>query len=394
MRAICAGLVASAALLSSAVSAHGFADADPRLPRLPFDGARSAEHPVQLINFPAITSSDTPSFEITYSPSGPFQDGDFVTVSVRAINGYTPDANDWVALYSPYNVSMDTRASAPLRYQFLDAAPSYLQSGVSNLRFQLTNVRFAMGFIAFSGGLKSPSQAGVSAQSVVFSDPNAPLGGRVVPTGDPDQLKILWSGGLTVGTPVVKWWPVGASPSSATVVAATPKQLTKDMLCAAPATSWGFLDLGYHFEAVLTGLTKYAGQRINYQYGDSSRNVYSTVAALRVPSLPGDSSKPTHILAFQDFGRGTIDDSFTWHEFTAPALNTTKYLVRDLSDPNNEYSAIFLTGDISYGMGYLNGKLAFKEFLGCCCSASCLLHFLFPFSLMQSGPSSFRWCSP
>jgi hypothetical protein len=339
-------VAAPAALVAAGFTLDG---SDVRLPESVPYGLR-LEHPLQLVQ-PALidTSGAAGGFTVGVTPQL-INDGDMVTITVTSAN---PTSSDWVAAYTPWPVQ-DLTTVMPTKYQWLDYDAGYMASGQSRLRFQLPNMRGAFGFVVFTGGLRRPVVGAIASDNVTFVDPNAPLRPRVVPTGNPDSVRVLWSS-INASEPVVRWWPAGGSNASAAVVSATPKWLTRSMMCQAPATGIGWFDLGTHYEALVAGLLPYAGQRISYLYGDAARGVYGAPATLRIPTAPGDTVAPTRIIAYQDMGRGSTDDAYSWDEFTSPAINTTKWVAQDVSPAADKgYGVIASAGDLSYAMGFLN----------------------------------------
>lgn len=352
------------AAVVTALAAVTYADfvldaSDPRmLPNGPVYPGR-LEHPLQLVDPSLIEVSEVraAAASVTVSVTPTLIDhGDYVTITVTSSS---PSASDWVGAYTPWPGSAGApafvKSTVPTKYAFLTKDPAYLTTGTSTLSFQLYNFRAAVGFAVFSGGLTAPVLTAASPMSVAFRDYNAPVMPRVTATGDSDSARVLWTA-ISAGAPVVRWWPTnGGSNDTATVVSATASTLPKTSLCGAPATTIGWFDLGTTFSATLTGLSAYAGRMISYTFGDAARGVYGGVASLLVPQAPGDASQPTRIIAYQDMGRGTTDDSFTFNEFTSPAINTTKWLVRDLAGSGaGTYSMTSHCGDVAYGLGYLS----------------------------------------
>lgn len=349
-----------AALAAAVASADYVLDAaDPRkLSAGPVYPGR-LEHPLQLIDPSLIevapAGAAAPAVSVSVTPTL-IDHGDYVTITVTSSS---PSPSDWVGAYTPWPGSAGApafvKSTVPTKYAFLTKDPAYLTTGTATLSFQLYNFRAAVGFAAFTGGLTAPTLTAASPMSVAFNDYNAPVMPRVTATGNPDSARVLWTA-ISAGAPVVRWWPtVGGSNATATVVPATASTLPKTALCGAPATTIGWFDLGTTFSATLSGLSAYAGRMVSYTFGDASTGVYGGVASLLVPQAEGDARQPTRIIAYQDMGRGTTDDSFTFNEFTSPAINTTKWLTRDLAGAGaGTYSLISHCGDVAYGLGYLS----------------------------------------
>lgn len=69
---------------------------------------------------------------------------------------------------------------------------------------------------------------------------------------------------------------------------------------------------------------------------------------LRVPPAPGGERR-TRVAMLGDMGRGTVDDSKTWHQYGAPAMNVSLALGQEVA--RGELDAVFLFGDLSYAQG-------------------------------------------
>jgi hypothetical protein len=71
----------------------------------------------------------------------------------------------------------------------------------------------------------------------------------------------------------------------------------------------------------------------------------ATQSATQSVTEPGPTPGFT-IAMFADMGRGTRDDSKTWHEYGSPAVNVSAYLAADAAA--GSIGAAFLFGDLSY----------------------------------------------
>lgn len=71
-----------------------------------------------------------------------------------------------------------------------------------------------------------------------------------VGSNDPDTYKLLWSSAVST-TPTMFWG--NASGSYQNTVAATTSHITKSQMCASPANSTGWRDLGLIHQALMTG---------------------------------------------------------------------------------------------------------------------------------------------
>jgi hypothetical protein len=74
---------------------------------------------------------------------------------------------------------------------------------------------------------------------------------------------------------------------------------------------------------------------------------------LYVPLLPGEvvPERGTRVLLFDDMGRGSTDDTYTWNEYGRPSIYTAMSIGEELE--HTAYDAIYLGGDISYATGYM-----------------------------------------
>lgn len=136
--------------------------------------------------------------------------GDIVTISYSAS---APDHSDWIGAYSPPDVDFTT--TVPIKYGWCDDDKSYLSTGNGQLVFNLTNTRDDIVFYYFKGSTgKNAVQVAKSDSLVTFKNKNEQLRPRVVPTGDPDVFKLLWSS-ATSAKPTLRW---GTAPAEYTNV--------------------------------------------------------------------------------------------------------------------------------------------------------------------------------
>lgn len=96
-------------------------------------------------------------------------------------------------------------------------------------------------------------------------------------------------------------------------------------------------------EAVIPTINPYQFDEITYRVGDDYSG-WSKNFTLQVPPPIGSSEIETSLALFGDMGRGTVDDSFTWREFTAPSIETCLRLEEDVD--NKRIDAVFHFGDI------------------------------------------------
>jgi len=274
------------------------------------------------------------------------ENDEMVTVSYYSSS---PDHGDWVGAYSPPDVDIST--TVPVKYAWMDHDPKYITTKAGQVRFNLTNLRQGVKFYFMTNKLSKPIVANVSAHTLTFKTPNAPLRPRVVATGDPDVFLVLWSS-FDSTQPVLKWRSTPTGVYTA-VVAASTDSVKQEELCGYPARTTGFFDTGLIHTATLKGMKALAGASVYYTFGDAATNVFSSREyQLRVPPLAGTQPKgrPTTVVLYDDLGRGSNDDAYTWNHYGEPAFNTSRsvgaLVQKGLID------AIYHGGDISYAVGY------------------------------------------
>ncbi len=265
-----------------------------------------------------------------------------------------PQEGDWIAAYSPADANISE--SVPVKWAYADVAPSYSLTGEGTLSFNFTNLRQNMSFYMFTGGIGNESCAVKSTldfgyPDVYFVDPNEPLRPRIVPSGDPDTFKLLWSTNNS-NNPQLQWGTVSGSYS--TNIDATTSRLTKDMMCGGNAVNKGWRDTGAIHTAELQGMKSFtAGTILYYRFGDSVTNTWSQEWTFLIPPQAGQQppNRPTSAILFCDLGRGSMDDAETWNEYGRPAYNTSRFAAARAQA--GEVDAVFHGGDLSYARGYM-----------------------------------------
>jgi hypothetical protein len=297
-----------------------------------------------LIQSSNIVVSLSSSFSIEYIQPLVIKNDEIVSVKVKSL---TPDGGDWVGAYATFSLSsLDTRLRSPLKFGYCDQHRSrlhtfktmydnsYLQSGQSELEFSLTNVRSGVAFVYFKNGTDYPIEVARSLEMVSFVNINEPLRNRVVPTGDPDVLKVLWSS-ATSTEPVLLWGlkPIAApafAPAAAsyqhshshsqsrsqsqslTVVRAASSRVDRtSSVCGGAAAGAGWHDLGLLHAANISGILSLSWnseneegegegelsgsvsvgdnlRRIYYRVGDAASGDFSEQFTLFVPPAAGD----------------------------------------------------------------------------------------------------------
>jgi hypothetical protein len=222
------------------------------------------------------------------------------------------------------------RSTVPVKYGYCDEDVSYMTSGKGLLTFNFTNLRADIGFVYFTNGTRYPIRTGQAHRSMLVSFKNVeePLRPRVVATGNPDRLKLLWSSATPklidgedeeaayrLRKQVVRWGTKSGVYTN-TIVAHTDRHvLAKETLCGAPATTYGYREQGDTHTALFDHMTQYANQNLYYIFGDETTNNFSKEYMLHVPPLVGANppDRPTTIVLYDDLGR--VSYMFT-HMFT------------------------------------------------------------------------------
>lgn len=261
----------------------------------------------------------------------------------------------WIGVYGEED---NITATVPMRFAFVcrsncDSQPQ------QKLAFRLPNMRTGLRFVFFDCSYNQrgwpdpkpwPADCTAVAQSEVVAvvDPNTPTKPRIIPTTTPGSLRLMWSSKDIRSGVFASWGTVKGQHPNRALDVQSGTYGAEDM-CAAPATTVGFRSPGAIHSAVLGVQGVPAGARVYYVFGDG--DAISEEHSLIVPPLPGQAGKDgTRLAIYADMGRGTYDDSFTWHEYGRPALNTTRQLLADVD--NGIVHAIAHFGDISYATGY------------------------------------------
>lgn len=260
-----------------------------------------------------------------------------------------PSTSDWIGAYAPLDLN-DLTTVVPVKYGFCDETEDYLTTGYGSLSFNLTNLRSSVGFAYFTNGLTYPVYMNSSSQFVNFINENQPLRPRVVATGDYDIFNLLWSS-ATSETPLLKWGTVSGVYDN--IVSANTSFIPQSSMCGSPANSTGWRDLGLIHTASFVGMMALASQKVYYIFGDEATNDFSGEYTLHVPPLPGTQpeGRATTVILFDDLGRGSTDNTYTWNEYGRPAIYTSMSVGAEVIA--GTVDAIYHGGDISYATGYI-----------------------------------------
>lgn len=286
-------------------------------------------------------------------------EGGVVTISyaVRA-----PRAADFIALYP--NVSTLSAATLPLKWSYVDDA-NYLATGVGARRFQLANFRLPGGFVfgLLTGATKDRygSLSIVNATLVALTTPATRLSGdvlapqrpRLTPgASDGSTLRVTWTSGRDASSaPALQWGTAaGSYPFAGRRV--NTSHLTNASLCGPPASGTGFSDLGFTHsaEVVLAEAGATRPTRIYYVISDSVATSAETNAVVPPVAAP---LFPSTLIAFDDLGRGSLDDAKTYAEYGTPSVNTSRYIAQLLDANADAFPVVWHVGDVSYATGLL-----------------------------------------
>ena len=104
---------------------------------------------------------------------------------------------------------------------------------------------------------------------------------------------------------------------------ATISSLERSSLCGSPANATGWRDLGQINTAIFTidpgqytnNTPTAAPLYVYYMFGDVASNDWSQEFRFRVPPPPGTHphGRPTTVILYDDLGRGSLDQSYTWY---------------------------------------------------------------------------------
>ena len=331
---------------------------------------KKVENEFHLLYPDQFTTVIDPDYNITEISPMSINNDELVTISFTVQNG-KQHSSDWIAAYSPPGANITL--TVPVKYAYCDESPDYLSTGVGSIAFNLTNLRDDVEFVLMRGGTYQGIATNIYNESVTFNSFAEPLRPRVVPTGDLDVFNLLWSSNSSVN-PMMKW---GISSGNYTVDApATAGHIDKSEFCTgwqSYATTTGWRDLGIILTAPMEGMKALANQKIYYIFGDEQNGGWSREYVFFAPPLPGTQppNRPTRVILYDDLGRGSADQTFTWNEYGRPSINTTMAVAQEIMDGNVD--AVYHGGDISYATGYLAVWDFFLDQLGPVASATLYL---------------------
>lgn len=273
------------------------------------------------------------------------KNNDVVKVSYKSTN---PQTNDWIAAYSPADADVTT--TVPVKYGWCNDDDDFMTNGYGTMHFNMTNLRSDIQFYYFTNGTYVPVLVSTFPETVKFENINEPLRPRVVAGRDPDEFKLLWSS-ATSQSPTLQW---GTTPGQYdTTVTALTSTVTKDSLCGGVANTTGWRETGLIHTASLKGMKALANKKLYYIFGDKDTRLFSEEYTFFVPPVAGTQppSRPTTVILFDDLGRGSLDDTYTWNEYGRPSIYTIQAIGEEVM--YGGIDAIYHGGDISYATGYL-----------------------------------------
>mmetsp|Transcript_22750 Transcript_22750/g.43494 ORF Transcript_22750/g.43494 Transcript_22750/m.43494 type:complete len:703 (-) Transcript_22750:411-2519(-) len=302
---------------------------------------------------------------VVLNTTGPLQNNDAVRVTVTSVN---PNATHWIAAYSPARANVS--AVAPVKYAVLsEVDQGYVTSGRAEVTFRLTLSRSDYDFVLYTRDWPpltdgwSPAHleravAVARSKTVTFADAGQPCKARVslagprISNGDAEasdavvQLRVQWSSGRGAEcAPSLHWGDWEGPEASFQSVPASTSTYSAEEMCASPATGQGYRDIGWIHSALVEVAP---GRQLGYHLTDCT-GAKTRRYRLRVPPAPGGERR-TRVAMLGDMGRGTVDDSKTWHQYGAPAMNVSLALGQEVA--RGELDAVFLFGDLSYAQGY------------------------------------------
>lgn len=305
---------------------------------------RDSVNELQFIEPGNIKSAPSKEYAILDVSPTLIKNDEMVTVTYKSSS---PSSYDWIGAYSPADVDITT--TVPVKYAWCDEDSNYFNEKRSQVTFNLTNLRADVKFYFFTNSLTYPIEVADSDKLVQFENINEQLRPRVVPSGDPDVFKLVWSSATTT-EPVVKW---GIEPGVyGKVETAVTSTIERSEMCGAPASTIGWRDLGLIHTASLAGMSTVEGDKLYYIFGDAASDTWSREYVFFLPPKAGEQPKnrPTTVVLFDDLGRGSNDMAYTWSEYGRPAFNTTMAVGAEVAAGNID--AIYHGGDISYAWGY------------------------------------------
>jgi len=310
------------------------------------------EHEMSMFGYDPAVYEYNDNYNITDVSPRVLANNDVVNVSYSITQGHQ-GPYDYIGFWSPADA--DPTYTAPVRFAWCDEDPDYDTLGTGLLTFNMTNLRADGVFYFLTNGTYTPViRHKADDLTIDFDNYAEPLRPRVMPSGDPDKMWVMWSSDGTAANPQLQY---GVEPGVYTsMFDAVRDEITQEELCGAPANSSGWRDMGTINRADMTGLANVSvsgSPRMYYRFGDAATNLWSQECIFNVPPMAGNQpdGRGTRLIMYDDLGRGSTDDSYTWHEYGRPSIYTTMAVGAEVA--NGTVDAIYHGGDISYATGFL-----------------------------------------
>ncbi|EDO30761.1 predicted protein, partial [Nematostella vectensis] len=251
--------------------------------------------------------------------------GESVTVSWHSIQG--ANMTDFIALYCPAEDTHDRF----LDYLYLNETKTLHKLGKGFVQVKLYNMRVSCEMRYFSYDGHGVPVLKARSNTVEFKGRSAiPLQGRIALTGDPTEMRVMWTSG-TDSNPVVMYGMNKTLTHKATGKSSTYR--AQDM-CGFPANGIGFRDPGFLHDVLIADLKP--ATRYFYQYG--SEEAMGPMLNFTTAPIPG-ADVPVKFVAYADMGVSP----------TPGAEVTARY---SLEEVKNGAELVLHFGDISYARGY------------------------------------------
>jgi hypothetical protein len=281
------------------------------------------------------------------------ENGQSVSVAVQNLQ---PHRDDLVALYAPADA--DPRTVVPINWvNVTRISPSYLSSGSAELPFKLLNFRAPFVFRLLKNGTFYPIVVAESPQ-IANSISTAPSQVHLALHADGDSMVAQWISGSSMSQKLSFWTKTlrGVTQSSSI-------SYTSDMMCGAPATTFGYISPGYIHRALIPLKTLPPNTRVSYQAGSPDLGMSQTFSFITPPLPGGPGASPNgalKFLIFNDVGQADpilfnntrcppwCPSGFNWGiDYTLNSTKLTPYLTWE-----QDVQLGLLVGDVSYANGY------------------------------------------
>jgi hypothetical protein len=272
------------------------------------------------------------------TPSVLAHNGDYVTVAWSGVPA--PTSKDVISLYMPPD------ATSPMYAYAVTTAPAW-HSGAGSLSIRLVNMRAPYRFAYTNGSGLDVASSG----AVAFAARNEPLEAhlQLAPQNHADLL-VMWTMADLAPDAVVLYGTQSGSNHSSYPYKAAASGVTftiADMAGAPANTSGAWLDPGYIYSAVLTGLTP--GVRYYYVYGAPSlggdSGAWSPERTFVAPPPQNNPNRETKLTLLGDMG---CQGAFPYSYPEAP--QTIARVLGDVAFWGTEL--VLDVGDIAYGRGH------------------------------------------